>query len=210
MPAKISFPLTPEYVRYASASGLLAGILSWVRQADPTCLIHPHGFYVVLLQRSGSKDWRFHWWPKGPRTLIGMPAMIHTHDKVVESRILVGQLQNVTYEVTEIAAEGQPVYEVEYLGDKYVRATSNVLRKTERRAEAKVASIQELRAGDCYRIESHVYHEAVIPDETATATLVCMHSQAPGAVCVLGLDGYADRIEFQRTERRAAECTDFG
>jgi hypothetical protein len=135
--------------------------------------------------------------------------MIHTHDKVVESRILAGCLSNVLYDVTAVTAGGQPEYEVAYVGDKYIKSTANVLQKTTSRVRAAIASTQTLEAGDCYRIESHLYHEAVVPDDAVTATIVCMHSPSPGPVRVLGLDGYPEHIVFERTERRAAECMIF-
>lgn len=206
MLAKMPFPLSLEYVRSAPPAALLAGLQSWVKVSDPICLVHPHGFFVVLLNRSETEDWRFHWWPAGPRTLTGMPALIHTHDKIVESRILAGKLKNVIHHVTEVAVGGQPIYEVAYLGDKYVGATVNVLQKTAKRVQAEIGSARTLEVGDCYFIESHVYHEAVVPHDAVTATIVCMHSPSAAPVGVLGLDGYPERIEFHRTECRAAEC----
>jgi len=42
--------------------------------------------------RTQSEEWRLHFWHKGPRVVIGMPAFIHTHNCHVESRILKGQI----------------------------------------------------------------------------------------------------------------------
>ena len=205
MLVKIPFPLTLDYVRSAPTSALFASLQSWVKVSDPTCLLHPHGFAVVLL-RSGFEDWRLHWWPKGPRTLTGMPGMIHTHDKIIESRILTGQIENVLYDVSAVPTGGQSVYEVAYAGNKYIRNTANVLQKTAERVQASASNIQTLKAGDCYRIENHVYHEAIVPDDAVTATIVCMHSPSPGPIKVIGLDGYPEQLEFQRIECRAVEC----
>ena len=150
MPADIGFPLTFEHVQSAPSHDLLAAIGSWIDRVNPTCLVHPHGFFVVLLDRSEARDWRFHFWPKGPRTLTSMPAMVHT-----------------------------------------------------------VSTARTLKAGSCYRIEAHAYHEAAVSEGAATATIVCMHSQSPGTVKVLGLDGYPERIEFHRSELSTRECIDF-
>lgn len=209
MPADIGFPLTLDHIRSTPSADLLVGLESWMDRTDPTCLVHPHGFFVVLLDRSEQQDWRFHIWPRGPRTLKGMPAMIHTHDKVVESCILTGELRNILYTASEVATGGQPVYEVAYLGDRYVRSTSNVLRRTAGRAMVSVCGAQTLEAGGSYRIEAHAYHEAAVPESVATATIVCMHSPVPGSVKVLGLDGYPERIAFHRTELRARDCIRF-
>jgi len=107
--------------------------------------------------------------------------------------------------VTEVDIGGYPIYDVGYSGDKYVKATSNVLRKTGKRAQARIDCEETLQTGACYRIEGHVYHEAIVPEDVATATIVCMHSQSPGAVKVLGLDGYPEKVEFYRSERSAQE-----
>jgi hypothetical protein len=209
MPADIGFPLTFEHVQSAPSHDLLAAIGSWIDRVNPTCLVHPHGFFVVLLDRSEARDWRFHFWPKGPRTLTSMPAMVHTHDKVVESRIIQGELHDILYDVTDVGTGGQPIYEVEYRGDKYVKSTSNILRRTASRARTSVSTARTLKAGSCYRIEAHAYHEAAVSEGAATATIVCMHSQSPGTVKVLGLDGYPERIEFHRSELSTRECIDF-
>src|SRR3954447_7695689 len=93
MRVDIGFPLTLEHIHSASPADLITALRSWIAWDNPTCLMHPHGFLVVLLQRSDKQDWRFHFWPKGPRKLTGMPAMIHTHDKIIESRIIKAALQ---------------------------------------------------------------------------------------------------------------------
>ena len=206
MSVELPVPLSLDAIRSAPAPALLEQLQTWVKVSDPVCLVHPHGFFVILLHRSDSADWRFHWWPKGPRTLTGMPAMIHTHDKLVESRLLAGKIKNVLYDVTETTSGGSPVYEVAYRGDKFVGNTTNVLQKTAMRVRAEIRAAQTLAVGQSYSIEPHVYHEAVVPDDTVTATIVCMHSPMPGAVSIIGLDGYPEQIEFNRTECRAALC----
>jgi hypothetical protein len=76
----LGFPLTLDYVRVAPVQELHAALKTWLERENPICLMHPHGFYVVLLGRDEKEEWRFHFWPKGPRTTLGMPAFIHTHD----------------------------------------------------------------------------------------------------------------------------------
>ena len=60
-----------------------------------------------------------------------------------------------------------------------------------------------VQRGNTYHVERHAYHEVTVPNHVATSTLVCMHGRAPGAVMVVGLDGYPETIAFKRTERRA-------
>lgn len=187
---------------------ILATLKSWLKQANPTCLMHPHGFYVVLLNRTETEEWRFHFWPEGSRSVVGMPGLIHTHDCNVESRILQGQLTNVLYDIVSVPTGGQPLYEVVYNGDRYSSTTSNILHRTDRRVQPVVRDRITMERGDVYRVESHAFHEAIVSERIATATLVCMHGRSPGPVSVVGLEGYPDKIDFNRTEHRANTFTD--
>ncbi|WP_160015445.1 hypothetical protein [Pseudomonas sp. 8BK] len=200
MPASLKFPLTWEYVSSTPISVLKIAVKSWLELANPICLIHPHGFYVVLLDRTETEEWRFHYWPKGPRNILGMPAFIHTHDRHIESRILQGQLTNILHEVYEVQTDGQPLYEVAYEGDRYSSGTSNILRRTTTRIQSIVRQREIMRCGDMYHVERHEYHAALVSETLAVSTLVCMHGRSPGEVRVVGLDGYPEAIEFQRTE----------
>ena len=165
--------------------------------------MHPHGFYVVLLGRNAMEEWRFHFWPNGPRAIVGMPTFIHTHDRHVESRILQGQLTNVVYRATSVSTGGQPLYEVSYGGDRYALATSNLLQKTNTRVQPVIQRRETMGCGDLYHIERHSYHEAVISEQLTTATIVCMYKRSPGAVMVIGLDGYPETIAFKRAAHYA-------
>ncbi len=136
-------------------------------------------------------------WAKGTREITGLPGRIHTHNKVVE-KILKGELSNVIYSVAEVAGGGAPVYEVEYLGDKYVSGSTNVLLRSGSRVKLRTLSDQLIRTDECYAIPSHVFHRTDVSESISVATLVCMHSAAPGNIKIIGLDGYPDRIEFQR------------
>jgi hypothetical protein len=205
MHANFGFPFSIEYIRSAPVDDLLAALKSWLVAENPTCLRHPHGFFVVLLDRTESEDLRFHLWPEGPRIVTGLPAFIHTHDRHVESRILQGELTNVVYDVTAVATGGLPLYEVGYRGDRYTQSTSNFLYRTGTRVTAKVQSRKAYRKGECYHVERHAYHEAVSSERLTTATLVWMHSRSPGPINVVGRDGYPDRIELKRAEYFAKE-----
>jgi hypothetical protein len=132
-----------------------------------------------------------------------MPALSHTHDRHIESRVLQGQLINVLYDVAAISTGGQPLYEVGYGGDRYVSSTSNFLHRTATRVHAVVQRRDTMGCGDTYRVERHAYHEAAVPEQLATSTLVCMHGRSPGAVMVVGLDGFPETIAFRRVEHLA-------
>lgn len=203
MYADLDFPLTRDHVRNIPAPILLGTVRSWLERANPICLMHPHGFYVVLLSRNDTEEWRFHFWPKESRAITGMPAYIHTHDRQVDSRVLQGQLTNILYDVNTVSVGGHPLYQVSYHGDRYAAMTTNILGNTHRRAQTLIRSHHTIKCGDTYQIERHCYHESVVSQQLATSTIVCMHERSPGAIMVVGLDGYPETITFTRTERCA-------
>jgi hypothetical protein len=134
-----------------------------------------------------------------------MPAPIHTHDKVVWSRILKGELQNITYLLKQMSTGGLPMYEARHVGDKYAPENRNVLVKTIERYVAAERTRQTIHSGQNYTLPAHIFHEAVVPDSQATCTVVRMHSRVPGPVRILGTDGYPTQIEFTRDSRPADE-----
>lgn len=205
----LGFPLEWNSVRALPLPALQAGLQTWAMRENPTCLMHPHGFYVTLLGRTATEEWRLHFWPQGPRRVTGMPAFIHTHNCHVESRIIKGQVTNIVYEVVADSTGGQPLYEVDYGGDRYAATSSNVLRKTGTRVEAIIRRQDTHTCGETYHIERYAYHEAVVSDEDATSTLVCMHGRSPGSVMVVGLDGYPETIAFTRAEYRALDFAEW-
>ena len=197
--------LTAEYVRTATPSALLADIRGWMQAAQRPSLIHPHGFCVLLLHRTEREEWRFHVWPQGMRLISGMPGPIHTHDKVVDSRVLKGELTNVVYSVAEAPTGGLPVYEVEYPSDKYDPQGTNLLKRSSVRVDAYVIGEQLVAVGRRYSVSAGVFHQAVIPESVCTCTIVRMHSPAPGPVKVIGIDGYPDTLGLRRVECSAAD-----
>ncbi len=205
MRADFAAILTPEYVRAATPSALLTDFRTWVEAARPSSLIHPHGFLVLLLHRADGEEWRFHVWPQGTRHISGLPGPIHTHDKVVDSRVLKGELMNVVYSVAEGPTGGLPLYEVEYPSDKYDPQGMNLLKRSSARAEASAIHKRLVSAGERYTVPAHVFHQAVVEENVCTCTIVRMHSPAPGQVKVIGVDGYPDTIGLRRVECSAAD-----
>jgi hypothetical protein len=208
MLADLGFPLTRDYVRTASVLFLRTEVKKWLKRENPICLKHPLGFYVALLGRNETEEWRFHFWPKESRAVIGIPPGIHTHDYRVESRILQGKLINTIYNVALVKTGGQPIYVVSYGGDRYASETSNYLRQTTERVEPTVQRRDTLHCGDMYHIESHTYHKVTVPEQLETSTLVCMHGRSSGPVRVVGLDGYPETISFKREHNRALVFAD--
>lgn len=209
MLANLGLPLEWSRILNEPLPALRDAVNAWLVRENPTCLIHPHGFFVALLGRTKTEEWRLHFWPKGPRVVTGMPAFIHTHNCQVESRILKGQITNVLYAVAAAPTGGQPLYEVNYGGDRYAAATSNILRKTATRVQTTIQQEFLLTCGDAYHVERYAYHEAVVPDRDNTLTLVCMHGRSSGAVAVVGIDGYPDTVAFTRAEHHALDFTEW-
>jgi hypothetical protein len=190
--------LDPLRHRTLSTSVILSLVKSHLRNSDTNGLIHPHGFYVFPLHVTESANWRLHVWPRGDRTVTGMPASVHTHDVDVDSRVLIGELTNTIYDVFDTSVGGLPLYEVIYQGDKYTRNASNILRKTDRRVAITDVSETKLLEGAFYTMEAHEFHNAIVDPRQLTVTLVRMHSRKRGAAQLVGLEGYPDEIIFGR------------
>lgn len=197
MPDELRSLLNLDYLHNSPAKAMELAILSWMKEGR-NGLIHPHGFYVFPILSKDQEEWRLHVWPKGTRTINGMPAFIHTHDVCIDSRVLRGELTNIEYDISETQTDGCPLYEVNYKGNKYLQKTSNVLCKTDVRVKVTSTAQSVIKLGQSYQIRPHVFHEALVSKEISTSTLVCMHSRSPGKVKVVGLDGYPETICFQR------------
>lgn len=117
-----------------------------------------------------------------------------------------GELANITYCGVEVSSGGMPVYHVVYQGDRYVSGSTNLLVRSGARVQPTAMSDKLIQADQSYTIPAHVYHQTIVSEAISVATLVCMHSGVSGAVKVLGLDGYPDRIEFQRRRCSAIEA----
>lgn len=210
MQADLGFLNLEDLASQPSAS-IKEALRAWITQKAPACLKHPHGFYVMLLKRSESEEWRLHLWPSGHRDITGMPARIHLHDMHVSSRVLSGELTNIQY-ISHPATEdnlGHPIYEVFYEGDRYARSTANTLRKMPYREVVTETDRLTVHAGESYRIERFTLHEAWVAHDIATCTLVCMHERAEGVVKLIGVDGHPEELSFARTEHAGRVFLDY-
>ncbi|RII76820.1 hypothetical protein D0894_15405 [Pseudomonas monteilii] len=122
----------------------------------------------------------------------------------MESRIVRGSLLNLDYQPAASNGHGYPLYSVAYAGDRYVSKTSNVLQNTGERISLTQKARRQLGTGDHYRLEQHTSHEAIAPEQQTTITLVCMHSQDPQPIIVVGIDGYPEQVTFERTKNDAS------
>ncbi|PLP87458.1 hypothetical protein CYD26_21395 [Pseudomonas sp. FFUP_PS_473] len=200
MHAELDELLTRERFLSCDRGTLLTTLKRWIALKNPACLIHPHGFFVMLLKRCEGEEWRLHLWLSDRGDDYGMPGRVHTHDKHVDSRILLGTLTNLQYSVSEADPGEFPLYEAHYQGDRYLKQTTNTLRKASTRVDLSMSGSSLMLAGESYRVERHTFHEAVPSAGLTTCTLVCMHSPAPGAIKVVGVDGYPDVLSFERSE----------
>ncbi|MCA4964083.1 hypothetical protein [Pseudomonas sp. Y24-6] len=200
MAANLESLLQADRAWDAGVSELLTALRQWIGETAPLCLRHPHGFYVLPLKLIDEEEWRLHLWPNGNREIKGMPARIHTHDRHIDSRILLGGLTNICYDAHAADVDGKPVYTVAYHGDKYQKTTTNRLQRSAETLHLEEVTRRVLVAGECYRIERHTFHEAQVSEALTTCTLIRMHSYEPGAIRVVGIEGYPDEVAFEREQ----------
>lgn len=205
MCADVDFPISVRTHYSAAPNVLMETLKHWLEKKDATHLIHPLGFWVVLLKRSDAEEWRFHFWPTGERKTEGMPATIHTHDRLLESRVILGRIRSTLYREADSGQAMRPIYEVAYGGDRFVQGTANVLRNTGQLTTVIPIAEQALKVGDRYRVGAQTYHQVVVESSVAAATVVRVHSRVVGVPKILGLPGFPDRITFQRTSGSSGE-----
>lgn len=68
---KAALLLSRNLVAYSSAEELLGRIRHWITAATPHCLVHPLGFFVVLLRRLMRKNGGFMYGRKVREKLLG-------------------------------------------------------------------------------------------------------------------------------------------
>ena len=212
MDIDFSAGLSLRTVHTTSPAVLVRSVKAWLEREGPSCLVHPNGFWVVLLNRSRDVEWRLHVWPKGPRATSPMSGMIHTHNRILDSRVILGGMRNTLYrELTraDVSSVGRPVYEVSYRGDRFAQGTLNVLERTGTCVRIGPMLEQNLGVGDCYRVPADTYHEVSVEDCARAATIVCMHSPVSRRVKVLGLGLGRERLSFQRSSGSAEELLEW-
>jgi hypothetical protein len=205
MPNSSDFVINSTIFYYQIRRKILSSLTDWLSTTNPTCLIHPHGFFVVLLQRNSCEEWRLHIWPRGPRQITGMPAFIHTHNCHVESRVLYGQLVNAMHEICHTTNLGAPLYEVVYKGDRYSKNSKNFLIHDGTRVVNTIIENTLVDAGCVYHVPRNAWHEAVVRSDTITVTIARMHDRTNDPVFLIGQDGYLPEIEFERTSAPVAK-----
>ena len=193
------FDINQDAFHFLHRKDMICRLKDWVSQSKPTCLIHPHGFFVILLRKDSHDEWRLHVWPRGTRQITGMPAFIHTHNCYVESRIFSGRLVNKLYNIDYVMDHGHPLYEVVYNGDRYNAQSGNSLIHRGVRISYVESEVTAAATGCVYHVSRNAWHEAIVPSDTMTITVARMYNRSNDPVLLVGKDGYPSEIEFRRT-----------
>jgi hypothetical protein len=127
---------------------------------------HPLGFLHAALWTAGAETLRLHVWPRhGERRRAEWP--VHDHMWHLASVLLVGQLTNILYSVSDAApAPERRLFEVHYDGQR------NDLVPTGRLVAVNEFCRTVYAAGEMYQVESGQFHETVVAEDVFVATLV--------------------------------------
>lgn len=153
---------------------------------------HPYGFLIIKLgTKLAGSDVRFHIWLKHDRAGQQPNWPIHSHEINMSSYVVDGSLENSVWPEPRFGF-GEPLYLASYT------KISSVLTKSDIRiAEGRKVS-ETVAAGRQYEVEKGLFHATHVPDDVECITLCLFHAEEQGIGTVLGRDGHAPRIEFQR------------
>jgi hypothetical protein len=155
---------------------------------------HPYGFLVIKLDatiRGGQV--RFNVWLKRDRSGQDPSWPIHSHEIAMTSRVIRGSLRNIVWPEPRFGF-GEPLYLVSY------GPTSSTLQKSDVRISAGRKNSETVAQGTQYEVAKGVFHATEVPNNRECVTLCIFHAEEVGIGTVLGREGYAERIEFQRFE----------
>jgi hypothetical protein len=141
---------------------------------------HPLGFMDVTLRRAGPRTLRLHVWSPVRGDYRGAGYSIHAHDWRLRSLVLAGALDNEIFAVSPAAVPTHQVYGIEY------RGRTNVLRATGRMVACRLERRQRFGEGECYGLDTGVFHRTAVSPGAVTATFVEAIRQPGAATEVLG------------------------
>lgn len=166
---------------FENAAKLIEGMV-----ADPTqtARIHPLGFVYFDLGTHDPFRYRLHVWSPHYGSLQSIDAMVHDHIFDLQSRCIVGTLQNDIYSATPSLEGLYHMHTVEY------DAEASHLRNSHERWSASVSKSVPYNAGQAYALEAGVFHATKILGSGICATaLVTKYRSEFGPARVLIPEG---------------------
>jgi len=144
-------------------------------RSNPSCDVHAHplSFYKITIYSDDRFDIRLHAWLKNSHNGISGESRIHNHTWNLNSVVLLGEVVNSVYELTESPESDLEVFEIVYgkLGSERKR--------TNQRVVVSSAAETAYRSGDRYSLPAVSFHSTRVPPSTPTLTLV-VAEKVPG------------------------------
>jgi len=163
----------------------VAGLLLRERGAQLLCMQHPLGFYLVSLLRQGPVALRLHYWPARHRPPSSAITPYHDHVWTLQSRILIGHIENV-----ELSLKPDPTGEYVVATIEQVNGVDTVVPTGERVAIETTKNLIQ-SAGQSYSISPKIFHCTNVSLDVAAVTVVRAEVVVPGGPRTLVPVGYS-------------------
>jgi len=175
------FALPLEAVALEISQRLIASEALW----------HPLGFVSATLLKDESGTLKLHFWPKGDRRSKTPDWPIHDHAFHISSRVLVGTVGSVRYEVASGSTHRR--YSVVYSD------SDSKLKPTEHLVSCREAGRAIMQAGTKYELPIGTYHENIVPAAELALTLVLKSSALYTSPNVVGTIAIPDLPLYRRS-----------
>jgi len=126
--------------------------------------VHPNGF--LQLNLDGTGFWRLHVWSDElPKPRVAVPTPIHDHIYDFTSKVILGSLRHLVYELEEDPEGSYDLYDV---WAQSTKKDAPLERMDNSRYTARLIEASEIMAGDGYSFERFRFHESESAGLTAT------------------------------------------
>lgn len=149
--------------------------LEEIKRVGKNIRVHPNGFIQLNLE----DDYRLHLfldkevYERFPRTPI------HTHALVLESRVMLGEVTNVEYEVQEDPLGNLCMYTAQNMESELEKVLSKTYSISSKREET-------IKVGEEYRVKVHTFHESLHKGDTITIVRKIRNNSGISGAC--GID----------------------
>jgi hypothetical protein len=165
---------------------------------------HPLGFLFSTMQVGHQRLFRLHIWHPKWRVCEAPDWRVHDHSFSFRSRVLVGRLEHIVYDVKEIPDSNHELYEVEYSASISSMVGTGKLVRCDPISRDSIVAQQE------YCLEQSLFHDVLVKDDDFTSTaMFCVASSAQPRVvgpCKQGARSF-ERAEMSAEESEAVLIT---
>jgi hypothetical protein len=168
-----------------NADALRESIMRLLSEQPTDVILHPLGFYMAKLNRSGATDIRLHYWPADHRERGTAVTQYHDHVWALRSCILAGEIENV---LLDVVPDDHGQFQ---LAQIHQRAGTDEVVPAPQPVSIRETARDTHRVNEFYEIEPRRFHFTDVAAGRAALTVVRATVQVEGGPRTLVPIGYA-------------------